>query len=153
MSKHLTENRKKWLEYKRKDPFGMKYRFIRSFIFGGFRSHANCELNSCGWMFDENSHKHGMWKLYHCDLEEVDRIYNYKLDAYQKRHGYNNFSPTPELRKIFLYYLERTYELYQQSLQFHHPKTVAERDFHLSWFRKNIKKYGDNVQPAEITST
>ena len=135
-----TERRQKWLKYKKEDPFGMKARFIRTDVFKDFRSYANSHLNACGWMFAEGSYTHKLWKLYHCDLEEIERLYRYKMEIYQEKHG-RDFSPTLELKEIFMFYLTRAYDLYKQSLYLHLPKS-SQREFYLSWFEKNIRKYG-----------
>ena len=142
MSKNLTNRRKKWLQYKKEDPFGMKVRFVRDFIFRRFHSYANSELNHCGWMFEENSYMHQLWKLHYVKVEEVNRIYAYKLSEYENKYGRYNFKPNEELREIFNWYLNRNFELYQEALKLtswscmHH----GERDFYLSWFKKNLKK-------------
>ena len=117
MSKNLTYSRKKWLQYKKEDPFGMKRRFVRDFIFRRFYSYANTKLNDSGWMFEENSDTHKLWKLYYVKLEEVNRIYCYKLSEYEKKHGRYNFKPTEELREIFKWYLNKNFELYQEALK------------------------------------
>lgn len=142
MSKNLTDGRKKWLQYKKEDPFGMKQRFIRDFMFRRFCSYANSKLNECGWKFEDNSDTHKLWKLYHAKLEEVNCIYSYKLSEYEKEHGRYNFKPTEELREIFKWYLNRNFELYQEALKLGYWSCMhhRERDFYLSWFKKNLKK-------------
>ena len=134
-----TERRYKQLAYKKEDPFGMKIRFIREYIFRDFRSYANSHLNASGWLFAEGSYDHKLWKLYHCDLEEIERLYGYKMRIYEEKHG-RDMSPTPELRNIFVFYLTKAYDLYKQSLQLHFPKS-SQRDFYVSWFEKNIWRY------------
>ena len=52
--KKITERRRKWLDYKKEDPLGMKVRFVENFVFRKFRSSANATLNNCGWQFEEN---------------------------------------------------------------------------------------------------
>lgn len=151
MSKNLTDSRKHCLQYKKENPFGMKQRFIRDFIFRRFRSYANNTLNECGWMFAENSDMHKLWRLYHVKLEEVNRIYCHKLKEYQEKHGRNNFKPTEELRETFKWYLERMFELYKEALKCGHWCVLhhGERDFYLSWFEKNIKKLNEYVKQGE----
>ena len=134
-----TERRQKWLTYKKEDPFGMKARFIRADVFKDFRSYACSHLNACGWMFAEGSYDHKLWKLYHCDLEEIERLYSYKMRIYEEKHS-KDMSPTLELREIFMSYLTKAYDLYKQSLYLHSPKS-SQCEFFLSWFEKNIKKY------------
>lgn len=136
---YKSERRTKWLKYKKEDPFGMKARFIRDFIFRKFRSYANMTLNWCGWLFEEGSYEQKLWKLYHCDLEELEHIHGYKMKVYQEKHG-RDFYPTDELREIFLSYLHRSYILFKKTLEFY-PMHPSERDFYISWFEKNIRKY------------
>ena len=141
MQKELTERRNKTLKAKKEMPFQMKVRFIRDFIFRKFKAYANYKLNECGWQFDEDSVEHRLWKLFHCDMEEIERLYYGKLKIYQEVHGRNNFKPTEELREIFAFYLIRAFNLYCQSLKFCQPKNPRECYFYISWFVKNIKKY------------
>lgn len=142
MSRRLTEGRKILVKAKKKSPFNMKMRFIRDFIFRKFKTYANYKLNECGWQFDEDSFEHRLWKLFRCDIEEIERLYYGKLKKYQEVHGRNNLEPTEELRAIFAFYLIRAFGLYCQSLKFYQPKNPRERDFYMAWFAKNIKKYG-----------
>lgn len=135
-----TERRIKWLTYKKEDPFGMKARFIRADVFKDFRIYANSQLNSCGWLFEEGSYDHKLWKLYHCDLEEIEHLYGYKMKLYHEKYGRDTY-PTPELRDIFLSYLTKAYELYKLSLNLHQPMNSGQCEFYISWFEKNIKKY------------
>lgn len=139
-----TERRYKWLAFKKEDPFGVKARFIRDFIFRDFESYACSHLNACGWMFAEGSYSHKLWKLYHCDLEEIEHIYRYKVSIYVEKH-HRNLSPTSELREIFMYYLTKTCDLYKESLNLHKPINNLQQTFFLSWFEKNIKKYGKRL--------
>ena len=139
-----TERRHKWLEFKKKDPFGAKVQFIRNYIFSEFRSYANFHLNANGWLFAEGSYSHKLWKLYHCDIEELNHIYGYKMNEYQTKHR-KDFYPTDELRKIFIYYLNNSYVLYKKTLELHQPMKTSQCDFYLSWFEKNIQKYGKQL--------
>ena len=149
MSRHLTERRQKWLKSKKEDPFGLKVRFIRDFIFSDFRSYANQRLNEVGWMFAEGSRDHQLWKLYHCELEEMNRLHCYKIKMYQEKHGRYNFKPTAELREIFSEYLHRAYELYKKTLEFCYHNTLGERDYYIAWFEKNIKRLEQKPLPPK----
>ena len=137
---YKTERRTKWLKYKKEDPIGMKVRFIRDYIFRDFRSYANSTLNWCGWLFEEGSYEHKLWKLYHCDLEELEHIHSYKMKVYQEKHG-RDFYPTDELREIFLSYLHSAHILYKKTLYLHQPMNRGQVEFYLSWFEKNIRKF------------
>ena len=139
-----TERRYKWLTYKKEDPFGMKVRFVRDFIFREFRSYANSHLNCVGWLFEEGSYNHKLWKLHHCDIEEINHIYAYRMKVYQEKYG-RDLHPTIELRQIFLDYLHRSYDLYKRTLELHKPMNCAQYGFYVSWFEKNIKKYGKRL--------
>lgn len=146
MGRYMSDRRKKRLQYKKEDPLGMKIRFIRDFIFGEFKHYANSQLNNCGWQFEEGSYNHKLWKLYHCDLEEIEKINGYKWNEYEKKHGRFNLYPTIELRQIFLDYLHRSYDLYKRTLKLHKPMNCAQYSFYLSWFEKNFKKYDNNYE-------
>lgn len=136
-----TDRRTRLLTCKNENPFGMKARFVRDFVFRGFKSYANSQLNYCGWLFEDGSYNHKLWKLYHCDIEENERFYGYRMKMYEEKYGRNNFQPTFELRDIFLDYLKRSYDLYKQTLKLHQPMKQSQAEFYLSWFEKNIKKY------------
>ena len=158
MSKNLTDSRKRWLQYKKDNPFGTKWRFIRSHIFNRFKSYANRKLNGCGWMFEDGSFEHNLWKLHHCEIEEMERIYTWRIHKYEETHGRGNFKPTEELRSIFEEYLHKAYILYKKTLVFHdyHCYYRGEVKFYLSWFEKNIKKIdsyknnGNETQNASV---
>lgn len=136
----MTEHREHWLKYKKDDPFGMKTRFIRDFIFRDFKSYANSQLNCCGWLFEEGSYNHKLWRLYRCDLEEIERLHGYRMKVYQEKYG-RDFYPTQELRQIFLIYLHDAYEVYKRTLTLHQPMKLSQCKFYLSWFEKNIRKF------------
>ena len=142
----MTEHREYWLKYKKENPIVAKVHFIRDFIFRDFRSYANSQLNGCGWLFEEGSYNHKLWRLYHCDLEEIERINGYKWNEYEKKYGRFNLYPTIELRQIFLDYLHRSYDLYKRTLELHQPMKLSQCNFYLSWFEKNIKKYDNNYE-------
>lgn len=136
----MTENREYWLKYKKENPIAAKLRFIRDFIFRDFRSYANSQLNCCGWLFEEGSYNHKLWKLYHCDLEEIERLHGYRISVYQKNHSRFDFKITPELKQIFLTYLHDVHILYKKTLELHQPNR-GQYEFYLSWFEKNIRKF------------
>ena len=136
--KKITERRRKWLNYKKEDPLGMKVRFVENFVFSKFRSSANATLNNCGWQFEENDNMHKLWRLYHCDLEEMYRIYHTKVNKYSIAHN-RDMTPTDELLGIFSWYLTRAYELFKRSLQYT-SMMPNEREYYENWFKKNLKK-------------
>ena len=140
--RQLSERRQKWLEYKKQDPIGMKVRFVRDFVFRKFRSHANSVLNNCGWQFEENSDMHKMWKLYHCDLEELERLYASKCNKCYMSHR-PEYPPISETKVLFAWYLPRAYKLWQDSQKFYYGMSTEEKEYYESWFRKNLKKYKD----------
>lgn len=139
MSRNLTESRKKWLEEKKKDPIGMKVRFIRDVIFRKFSIRACSRLNECGWQFAENSDDHRLWKLYHCDMEELERLWGFRYcNCYMAARPGD--PPINEMREIFDWYLPKAYELYKRSLHWYSGLTPDEQCFYDRWFKNTLKK-------------
>ena len=142
MNRNITESRKFWLEQKKKDSIGMKVRFICDTVFRKFRHFANMRLNECGWQFAENSDDHRLWKLYHCDLEELERLCGFRCrNCYMAARPAD--PPVNEMREIFDWYLPKAYELYKRSLHWYTGLKPAERHFYDKWFENTLKKTGN----------
>ena len=140
--RQLTERRQKWLKCKKENPISMKVRFMRNFVFRKFRSYANCTLNNCGWQFEENSEMHKLWKLYHCDMEELERLWSTKFGKCCMSYRPGE-PPIQETSKLFAWLLPRAYKLWQETQKFYHAMNPSERDYYEAWFQKNLKKYKD----------